>query len=75
MIAVLVFAFALVAAVDMPGLVRDRHWRELLAFGVIMSIAFMLGILVALRIDIPPVNTAITHLVRKLLGTAAPNLR
>lgn len=54
MIFLLILGYALVIPIDVPGLVRKRCWRELIAYGVILAIAFAIVVLRMTDVKLPP---------------------
>lgn len=40
----LVLAFIIMALIEVPGLVRKKHWRELAVFSVILTLAFVISV-------------------------------
>ena len=58
MIFLLVLAYAVLIAFEVPKLVREKSWRELVAYSVLMSLAFALCVLKILNIEVwNPVKT------------------
>ena len=53
MIVLALFAFLFIIAIEVPGLVKKRMWRELVAFAVILWIGMTLSILHILDVEVP----------------------
>lgn len=53
MIVLALFAFLLIIAIEVPGLVKKRMWRELAAFAVILGVGMSLSILQILGVELP----------------------
>jgi hypothetical protein len=53
MIILIVLAFAVIASLQMPKLIKQKSWKELVAFSIFFVIAFVLNILLAAGVDIP----------------------
>lgn len=66
MIILLVAGFALIVALEVPGLVRKGYWRELAVFGVLLGAAFVLSIMMAMGVKLPYVSSGITKLVKSV---------
>lgn len=58
MIVLLVLAYAVLIAFEVPKLVREKSWRELIVYSALMSLAFVLCVLEILNIQVwNPVKT------------------
>lgn len=53
MIILIVLAFVVIASLQMPKLIKQKSWKELIAFSIFLVIAFVLNILLAAGVDIP----------------------
>ncbi|MEA4894806.1 MAG: hypothetical protein VB064_06050 [Oscillospiraceae bacterium] len=53
MIVVMLIAFAVLAVLEVPGLIKKKQWRELVSYSVLMLIAIAISILYYKRIEIP----------------------
>lgn len=53
MIILVVLAFALIASLQMPKLIKQKSWKELAAFCIFLGIAFVLNILLVTGVKIP----------------------
>ena len=59
MIIVIGSVFILIALLQIPGLIRQKLWRELAAFSVLMSVGFALSLLLVIGVKIPSPNQGI----------------
>ncbi|WP_195376844.1 hypothetical protein [Anaerotruncus rubiinfantis] len=62
------FAFAGIAAIDLPGMIKKKRWRNLIIYGVIFLLVLLLGLLIALDIKVPSPIKAIQMFYRDVLG-------
>lgn len=53
MIVLLIATFAVIALIEVPRLIKKKYWRELIAFSVILTIAFVISVLQLMHIEIP----------------------
>ena len=70
----LMVIFLVLIALEAPGLVRDKQWRELAAFSVLMVVAMALSFAQVLGLPIPNPNhgleaifTPIAEMIKKVL--------
>lgn len=49
----LILAFAIMALIEVPELIKKKYWRELIAFSVILILAFVISVFQYKDIDIP----------------------
>lgn len=68
MILLLVLAYLAMILFEVPGLIRKKYWRELVAFSVLLLLAFTISLLQVLGVKIPNPNEAITTLVEAVLA-------
>jgi hypothetical protein len=68
MIVLLLIGFAFVAIWELPALVRNRWWREIILFMVLWSAGFMLSVMISLGITLPPISTIINKAVTGMFG-------
>lgn len=68
MIVLLLIGFAFVAIWEIPGLVRNRWWRELILFMGLWSAGFMLSVMISMGIILPPISTIINKSVTGIFG-------
>lgn len=59
--------YVIIAAIDLPYLIKNKKTKELVVFSMIFVLGLVVGILVALQVPIPSVVKPIDELV-KLLG-------
>ncbi len=64
MVLLLVLVYLAMILFEVPGLIRKKYWRELVAFSVLLLLAFTLSLLQVLGVKIPNPNEAITTLVQ-----------
>ena len=67
MIFLLILAFLAMILFEVPGLIRREYWRELVAFSVLLLLAFTLSLLYVMGVKIPSPNEVITTLVQAVL--------
>ena len=53
MIFLLIVTFICLILYEVPGLIRNKYWKELTVFSVLMLIAFIISLLQILRIELP----------------------
>lgn len=68
MIALLIIAFATIILFEVPGLVKKKMWRELVAFSVFLSIGIALSIPQVLGAKLPNPSKAIEALFKPKIG-------
>ena len=67
MIFLLVCAFLGVILIEVPSLISKKHWRELVVFSILLSIAFVMALLQTIGVKLPSPTKAIDHLVEDVL--------
>lgn len=67
-ILLVVLAFAGIGAMDVPRMVQNRRWRDLIAYSVFFALVLALGILVASGVKVPSPIKAIQAFYRDVLG-------
>ena len=60
-------AFSGIAAIDVPGLVKDKRWHDLTVYSILFLLVLVLGILVALDVKVPSPIKAIQAFYRDIL--------
>lgn len=60
----LILTFLGIAILEVPGLVRRRLWRELVAFSVLLTIGFVLSFLQIIGVKVPSPNKGIEFLIK-----------
>ncbi|TCL64266.1 hypothetical protein EDC14_101972 [Hydrogenispora ethanolica] len=58
------FIFSLIAALEVPGLLKKRYWKELIVYSFLLLAGLGLSLLLVAGVEIPPVSTAITNWVK-----------
>lgn len=53
MVFMLIAAYAGIILFEVPGLVKNRYWRELVVFSVILALAFTVSLLQTMNVKIP----------------------
>ncbi len=66
MIILLVLTFVLIALFEVPGLIHRKYWRELVVFGILLVIGFVMNLLIMIGKPWPPHGTAITNLYKAI---------
>jgi len=64
--------YAIILIINVPGLIKRKEWRELIAFFVFYTIAFVLGLMYVLDITIPSPMKGLNCLISDLLGLKYP---
>lgn len=75
MILLLILGLAGVILFEVPGLIKKRYWRELVAFSVFLCLSLILSLLMALGIELPNVTTAISNFVEALFRPSGRGAR
>ncbi|HHW62184.1 MAG TPA: hypothetical protein GX404_09795 [Syntrophomonadaceae bacterium] len=52
---------------EIPSLIQEQHWRELVAFIAILLPAFVIAILQAIKVDLPQLIPTIAHYLFPIL--------
>ncbi len=69
---VLISAYTIIALIQIPGLVKNKYWRELIVFSIIYVIAFAIGFLFVMDIPIPSPMRALHFLISEKMGLKYP---
>ncbi|HHZ16742.1 MAG TPA: hypothetical protein PLJ33_08270 [Peptococcaceae bacterium] len=64
----LIVAFLAMILFEVPGLIRKKYWRELVAFAVLLLIAFIFSFLNVLGVKLPCLTAVITSVVNSVLN-------
>lgn len=67
-IIMVILSFAGMAALDLPNMVKNKRWRDLIIYSILFLLVFALGIAVALNINVPSPIKAIQAFYRDILG-------
>jgi len=67
MVFLLVSAFIGVILFEVPSLIRNKHWRELIVFSIFLSIAFVMALLATLGVKLPSPSKGIDYFVKDIL--------
>lgn len=66
MIVLVISVFIIIAWLHIPILIKQKLWRELAAFSVLLGIGFVLSLLQIIGIKIPSPNKGIMILVESI---------
>lgn len=66
MIILVILGFLIIIFIEVPGLIKKKMWRELVAFWVFLGIGMTLGTLLALGVEIPSPATPIEKLFKPI---------
>jgi ABC-type Mn2+/Zn2+ transport system permease subunit len=64
----LILIYSFIIAINIPGLIKRKEWRELAAFSILCVIAFALGLMYVLDIPIPSPMKILQHIIVDILG-------
>jgi putative effector of murein hydrolase len=67
MIYLLIATFICIILYEVPGLIRNKYWRELTVFSFLISIAFLVSLLQILKVEIPNPVKDTQYFVKSLL--------
>ena len=67
MIVLLFGAFAVIAACELPSLIREKQWRGLAAFAVLYSIALVYAVMLTMGMSPPSPIRGVLYLIRDVL--------
>ena len=68
MVILIIIIFAMIALLEIPGLVRKKYWPELTVFGVLSFLGFGLSLLIVSGVNPPYVSSIIGQSIKKLLS-------
>lgn len=51
-----IIAYVLICLFEVPGLIRDKYWRDLATFSVFLLSAFILSLLMAAGVKLPLID-------------------
>lgn len=67
MIVLLISGFIGIILFEVPSLIRNKHWRELVVFSSLLLFAFILTLLQTIGIKVPNLSKVIDFLIRDVL--------
>ena len=67
MIFLLITVFIGIILFEVPSLIMNKHWRELIVFSSLLSMAFILSLLQILDVKVPNPSEGIDFLIREVL--------
>ena len=67
-IILLLITFLIVLLIDAPKLIINKHWKDLIVYLLLLSLAFLLTILSYLDVNIPNPLKAVKYLIEDILG-------
>ena len=67
MIFLLITVFIGIILFEVPSLIMNKHWRELIVFSSLLSMAFILSLLQILDVKVPSPSEGIDFLIRDVL--------
>lgn len=67
MIFLLISVFMGTILFEVPSLIRNKHWPELVVFSILLAFAFILALLQTLGVNIPSISEGIDFLIRDVL--------
>jgi len=68
MVFLIFITFALIALVEIPGLIQKKYWPELAAFSILLFLGFGLSLLIVSGINPPYISSIIEQSIKKLLN-------
>lgn len=66
-VVMLIIVFIAIAAYEVPGLVRNKLWKDLIVFAGLLCFGFTISLLQAIRIPIPNPIKGIEFLTGKVV--------
>ena len=66
MVLVLILVFLVIIALEVPGLVRKKMWRELVAFSILLVIGMVFSFGQALGYEMPNPNKGIEYMFKSV---------
>lgn len=67
-------AFACIAAFDLPDMVKNKRWMDLTVYSVLFLLVLVIGVLMAMGVNIPSPIKAIQAFYRDVLGLSFKSL-
>lgn len=68
----LLLIYAFIAVLNIPGMIKEKEWRELAVFSIFYAAGFLLGLLYVLDIPIPSPMEGLDHLIVQVMGIKYP---
>lgn len=65
---IVILIYVSIAFLQIPKLLRNKHWRELTAFLVFYVSAFILSVLYVLDVKLPSAYKSIIYVIEDVLG-------
>lgn len=62
----LILAFAVIAAYEIPEIIRRREWKELVVFGVLLITGFTISLLQTIGVRVPNPVKGIELIIKKM---------
>ncbi len=66
MILLVLLGFALIVAMELPGLLRAQSRRELIVFALLTAGAFILSLLLVFGVELPYIDSVLIEVFTKL---------
>ncbi|MHB8072480.1 hypothetical protein [Desulfosporosinus fructosivorans] len=67
MIVLLLLAFIVIVLIEVPSLIKKKHWRELTVFSIFLVTAFIMALLQIIGVTMPNPFHGTTYLIRDIL--------
>lgn len=64
----LIVAYLAIILFEVPGLIRKKYWRELVAFAVMLLLSFIFSFLYVIGVKIPSPTAVITAIVNAVMS-------
>lgn len=68
MMILLILVYAAIYLLQVPSLVREKNWRELIVFSCFLTLAFIFGLLLNIGVKIPSPLKFIQHEIQDPLN-------
>lgn len=65
---ILLLIFASMAYIQVPGLVKNKYWKELIAFSAFFVASFVLSILYVMDINIPSPIKGVKYIIEDVFN-------
>jgi len=67
MIALLLIAFMIIAYVNVPPLIREKQWHDLIVYCAFFTAALTLSVLLVLGVNIPSPIKGVQYVIKDIL--------